>query len=114
MNATPILHVDMNAFYAACHQAQNVSLKGHPIIVSAQATRGLDIGAVEGVHELLRGLRKQGAAVLYISTELNEILTLCDRIVVLFNGEIMGEVAPDKEKIGEIGQMMMGQRKGVL
>ena len=80
------------------------------LLVAAQATRGLDVGAVEGVHQLLREQRERGSAVLYIGTELSELLALCDRIVVLFQGEIMGEVPPDQTLIGRIGEMMMGRR----
>ena len=80
------------------------------MLVAAQATRGLDIGAVEGVHQLLRQQRERGSAVLYIGTELSELLALCDRIVVLFEGEIMGEVAPDQTLVGRIGEMMRGRR----
>jgi simple sugar transport system ATP-binding protein len=80
------------------------------LLVAAQATRGLDVGAVEGVHQLLREQRDRGSAVLYICTELSELLALCDRIVVLFEGEIMGEVAPEETQLGAIGEMMMGTR----
>jgi simple sugar transport system ATP-binding protein len=80
------------------------------LLVAAQATRGLDVGAVEAVHELLREQRDRGSAVLYICTELSELLALCDRIVVLFKGEIMGEVPPDEAQLDRIGEMMMGQR----
>ena len=80
------------------------------LLVAAQATRGLDVGAVEGVHQLLREQRERGSAVLYIGTELSELLALCDRIVVLFEGEIMGEVPPDQTLVGRIGEMMMGRR----
>jgi general nucleoside transport system ATP-binding protein len=82
------------------------------LLVAAQATRGLDVGAVEGVHQLLREQRDRGSAVLYICTELSELLALCDRIVVLFEGEIMGEVAPEEALLGRIGELMMGQRTG--
>jgi simple sugar transport system ATP-binding protein len=82
------------------------------LLVAAQATRGLDVGAVESVHQLLLEQRNRGAAVLYICTELSELLALCDRIVVLFEGEIMGEVAPEEALLGRIGELMMGQRTG--
>jgi simple sugar transport system ATP-binding protein len=82
------------------------------LLVAAQATRGLDVGAVESVHQLLLEQRNRGAAVLYICTELSELLALCDRIVVLFEGEIMGEVAPEEALLSRIGELMMGQRTG--
>jgi ABC-type uncharacterized transport system ATPase subunit len=84
------------------------------LLVAAQATRGLDVGAVESVHQLLRNQRDRGSAVLYICTELSELLALSDRIVVLFEGEIMGEAAPDEALVGRIGEMMMGQRAATL
>ena len=87
-------------------------LQGDPsVVIASQATRGLDIGAVENVHEMLLGQKNRGAAVLFISTELNEVLAISDRIVVLYRGEIMGEVRPEEVTIEEIGEMMLGRRR---
>jgi simple sugar transport system ATP-binding protein len=58
----------------------------------------------------LQEQRDRGSAVLYICTELSELLAISDRIVVLFEGEIMGEVPPEEALVGRIGEMMMGQR----
>ncbi|NMA54818.1 MAG: ABC transporter ATP-binding protein [Firmicutes bacterium] len=79
-------------------------------ILASQATRGLDVGAIENVQDLLREQRNQGAAILYISTELTEVMSISDRIIVMSKGEIMGEVTPDPSNLPQIGEMMMGLR----
>ncbi|MBI3163954.1 MAG: heme ABC transporter ATP-binding protein, partial [Chloroflexi bacterium] len=76
-------------------------------------TRGLDVGAIEGVHRLLLTQREAGAAVLLISEELEELLSLSDRIYVIYEGMIMGEVRvgggeSDEALIEAIGLMMTG------
>jgi len=83
-----------------------------PVVVASQPTRGLDLGAVEGVHEVLLEARNRGAAVLFISTELPEVLALSDRIVVLFKGQIMGELDAETADVELIGEMMLGYRGG--
>lgn len=80
------------------------------LFVAAQPTRGLDVGAVENVLTLLRRQRDRGAAVLLISTELPELFAVSDRIVVMHNGRLMGEVPPDPDRLAEVGEMMMGHR----
>jgi simple sugar transport system ATP-binding protein len=89
-------------------------ISGHPnFMVAVQPTRGLDVGAIEGVHRLLLTQREAGAAVLLISEELEELLALSDRVYVIYEGKIMGEVKvgggePDDSLIEAIGQMMTG------
>ena len=89
-------------------------ISGHPnFMVAVQPTRGLDVGAIEGVQRLLLTQREAGAAVLLISEELEELLALSDRIYVIYEGKIMGEVKvggaePDESLIETIGQMMTG------
>ncbi len=78
------------------------------LMIAVQPTRGLDVGAIEGVQRLLLEQRESGAAVLLISKELEELLSLSDRIYVIYEGEIMGEVLDGN--IEKIGQMMMGTR----
>ncbi|MFZ0544492.1 MAG: ABC transporter ATP-binding protein [Candidatus Promineifilaceae bacterium] len=80
------------------------------VIVAVYPSRGLDVGATESVHHLLIQERDRGAAVLLISEDLDELLSLADRIVVLYEGQIMGEVPPDDEKVEEIGLMMAGTK----
>ncbi len=84
------------------------------LVIASQPTRGLDLGAVENVHDTLLEERDRGAAVLFISTELQEVMSLSDRIIVLFRGEIMGEVAGDGADVSDIGKMMLGQKREVL
>jgi len=80
------------------------------LVISSQATRGLDLGAVESVHDVLLNERNRGAAVLFISTELQEVMTLSDRIIVMFRGEVMGEVDGEGADVSTIGQMMLGKK----
>jgi general nucleoside transport system ATP-binding protein len=80
------------------------------LIIGSQPTRGLDLGAVDALHELLLRERNRGAAVLFITTELAEVMTLSDRIIVMFEGEIMGELDGDSADLPQIGEMMMGRR----
>ncbi|AEH51296.1 ABC transporter ATP-binding protein [Pseudothermotoga thermarum] len=80
------------------------------LIVVSQPTRGLDVGATEFIHRILIKLRDSGVAILLVSMELDEILSLSDRLAVMYRGEFMGEVDPKKVSIGEIGLMMTGHR----
>ncbi len=90
-------------------------LYAEPVLdIASQATRGLDLGAVESVHDTLLSERNRGAAVLFISTELQEVMSLSDRIIVLFRGEVMGEVEGDGADVSTIGQMMLGQVSEVV
>jgi general nucleoside transport system ATP-binding protein len=81
------------------------------LIIASQPTRGLDIGAVEFVHDLLLRERERDTAIVFVSSELSEVLSLSDRVMVMFEGESMGIVDPDKVTISEIGKMMMGERQ---
>lgn len=86
-------------------------LHGKPILIAAMhATRGLDVGAIEYVHNRILEQREAGTAVLYISTELEELMNISDRIAVMFRGEIMGIVRPEDVTVEEIGLMMAGSR----
>ncbi len=80
-------------------------------VVVSQPTRGLDIGAIEYIHKTLITMRDQGIGILLVSMELDEIFSLSDRILVIYEGEIMGEVTPDEITKEEVGLMMAGQRK---
>src|SRR5512133_1945700 len=77
-------------------------ISGHPsLLVAVQPTRGLDVGAIEGVHRLLLAQREAGAAILLISEELEELLSLSDKVAVIYEGRLMGEVCdPDVETVG--------------
>ena len=76
------------------------------LMIAMQPTRGLDVGAIEGVHKLLLAQREAGAAILLISEELDELIGLSDRIYVIYEGEIMGEVVDGN--LDKIGLMMTG------
>jgi ABC-type uncharacterized transport system ATPase subunit len=80
------------------------------ILLVGQPTRGVDIGAIEQIHRRLIALRDQGKALLLVSVELDEILSLADRIIVMFDGTIVGEMAAKDADVGRIGLMMAGIR----
>ncbi|GAB4578341.1 MAG: ABC transporter ATP-binding protein [Anaerolineales bacterium] len=80
------------------------------LIVAVQPTRGLDVGAIEGIQNLLLEQRASGTAILLISEELEELLALSDRIAVIYEGEIMGVVDAEHADVAEIGLMMTGSR----
>jgi general nucleoside transport system ATP-binding protein len=77
------------------------------VLLAAQPTRGLDIGAVEFVHRRLVEERDEGRAVLLVSLELDEILSLADRILVMYEGRIVAEYPPDVSE-EELGLAMTG------
>ena len=77
-------------------------------LIAAQPTRGLDVGAYRYVHDQLETLRARGGGVLMISEDLDELRTLCDRILVLFRGSIIDEVAPEEASNDRLGRMMAG------
>ena len=78
--------------------------------MAAHPTRGLDLGAVTNVHDILLNERNRGAAVLFISAELQEIMAVADRIIVLYSGQIMGDLDGETADQNVIGQMMLGQK----
>jgi simple sugar transport system ATP-binding protein len=78
------------------------------LLIAVQPTRGLDIGATEYIHSLLLEQKARGSAILLISTELDEVLALSDRIAVIFEGRIMGEVSAKGFDLQRIGRMMAG------
>ena len=81
----------------------------HPkLLLVSQPTRGVDIGAIEFIHRKLVELRDAGAAILLVSAELEEVLSLSDRVLVMYQGRIVGEVDPQKIEQEEIGLMMTG------
>jgi simple sugar transport system ATP-binding protein len=78
------------------------------LLLVGQPTRGVDIGAIEFIHQRLIELRDQGKAILVVSVELDEILQLSDRILVMFDGRIVGEVSPEHATEQKLGLMMAG------
>ncbi|GAH81152.1 unnamed protein product, partial [marine sediment metagenome] len=81
---------------------------GSKLLVAVQPTRGLDLGAVDYVHKTLLKEKKEGKAILLISTELSEIMTLSDRIGVIFRGKLLKIVQRKDAKVDEIGLLMAG------
>jgi len=89
-------------------------MERHPaLLLIGQPTRGVDIGAIEFIHKQIVALRDAGTAVLLVSVELDEIMSLSDRIAVMFDGKLMGERDPDKTDERELGLLMAGMNKGV-
>jgi ABC-type uncharacterized transport system ATPase subunit len=80
-------------------------------ILAAQPTMGLDIGAIEFIHNLLLKKREEGAAILLISADLSEVITLSDRIAVIYEGEIVATKATSEFTREELGILMAGQKK---
>ncbi|MCX7302409.1 MAG: ABC transporter ATP-binding protein [Rhodobacterales bacterium] len=78
------------------------------LLLIGQPTRGVDIGAIEFIHNQIVALRDQGKAILLVSVELDEILSLSDRIAVMFDGQIMGERLPENTDVKELGLLMAG------
>lgn len=80
------------------------------LLIAVKPTRGLDVGAVEYIHSCLLAHRDRGKAVLLICSELEELMTLSDRIMVMHGGEITGIVYPDEVDAQQLGLMMAGQK----
>ncbi len=81
------------------------------LLLVSQPTRGVDIGAIEFIHRKLIGLRDAGAAILLVSAELEEVLSLSDRVLVMYQGRIVGEVDPQSAAQEEIGLLMTGGKR---
>ena len=77
-------------------------------LIAAEPTRGVDIGAMEFIHEKLLEVREKGGAVLLVSSELTEILSLSDRIYVIYEGRINGEFTREEATSEKLGLLMMG------
>jgi len=84
------------------------------LIIAVQPVRGLDVGAIEYVHKQLVEQRDQGKGVLLVSFELDEVMTLSDRILVMYEGEIVADVRPEEVTVQELGLYMAGTKRGVI
>ena len=82
-----------------------------PLLVAVQPTRGLDVGAIEYIHSQLVAERDRGKAVLLVSLELDEVMSLSDRILVMYEGEIVGQLDPKKTTVSELGLYMSGAKR---
>ena len=78
------------------------------VLLVGQPTRGVDIGGIEAIHNRLRALRDAGRAVLMVSVELDEILALADRILVMFDGRVVGELPAGAADERRLGLLMAG------
>ena len=88
-------------------------LSGNPkFLIANQPTRGLDVGAIEYVHNRLLQQREGGTGILIFSEDLDEIMTLADRILVIFKGSIVGELDPGTASREDIGLLMAGSMDG--
>ncbi len=85
--------------------------RNKPLIVAVQPTRGLDVGAIENIHAELVRQRDEGKAVLLVSLELDEVMSLSDRILVMYEGEIVGEFDPKQISVQELGLYMAGAKR---
>jgi simple sugar transport system ATP-binding protein len=88
--------------------ARELSLPGLRLLVAAQPTRGLDVGAVEAIYAQIRAAAAHGVAVLLVSSELDELLAVADRLLVMYRGRVMGECTPTAESRPRIGAWMAG------
>ncbi|MBD5451930.1 MAG: ABC transporter ATP-binding protein [Lachnospiraceae bacterium] len=88
--------------------------KNPDLLVAVQPTRGLDVGAIEYIHSQLVAQRDKGKAVLLVSLELDEVMNVSDRILVMYEGEIVGQLYPDKTTVEELGLYMAGAKKDVV
>ena len=81
------------------------------LLIAVQPTRGLDVGAIEYIHKQLITQRDAGKAILLISLELDEVMNVSDRIIVMYEGEMVGEFDPEKVTENELGLYMAGSKR---
>lgn len=87
--------------------------KEHKLVVAVQPTRGLDVGAIEYIHKQLVATRDAGKAVLLVSLEIDEVMDVSDRILVMYEGEIVGELDPKTTTLQELGLYMSGAKRNM-
>lgn len=83
------------------------------IVIAVQPVRGLDVGAIEYIHKQLIAQRDSGKAVLLVSLELDEVMNVSDRILVMYEGEIVADLNPKNTTVEELGLYMAGAKRGV-
>lgn len=88
--------------------------KNHELLVAVQPTRGLDVGAIEYIHKQLVERRDAGKGVLLVSLELDEVMNVSDRILVMYEGEIVGELDPKTTTVQELGLYMSGAKRNTV
>ena len=82
------------------------------LLIAVQPTRGLDVGAIEFIHSQLVKHRDDGKAVLLVSLELDEVMNISDRILVMYEGEIVADLNPKDIDVKELGLYMAGSKRG--
>ena len=85
--------------------------KDPQLLIAVQPTRGLDVGAIEYIHKQIVAQRDKNTGVLLVSLELDEVMSLSDRILVMYEGEIVGEFDPKKTTVEELGLYMAGAKR---
>ena len=85
--------------------------KNPELLVAVQPTRGLDVGAIEYIHSQLVAQRDSGKAVLLVSLELDEVIDVSDRILVMYEGELVGQLDPKQVTVEELGLYMAGAKR---
>src|SRR5699024_1474195 len=108
---TPSVHTKARALSGGNQQKAIIGRevdRSPDLLIAAQPTRGLDVGAIEFIHHRLIEERDKGKAVLLVSFELDEILDISDRIAVMFDGKNVAEVKPEKTDENELGLLMAG------
>ena len=85
--------------------------KDPQLLIAVQPTRGLDVGAIEYIHRQIVAQRDAGKAVLLVSLELDEVMTVADRILVMYEGQIVGQLDPKTTTVAELGLYMAGVKK---
>ena len=88
--------------------------KEHNLLIAVQPTRGLDVGAIEYIHKQLIASRDAGKAVFLVSLELDEVMNVSDRILVIYEGEIVGELDPKTTNVQELGLYMSGAKRDMI
>lgn len=88
--------------------------RNQDLLIAVQPTRGLDIGAIEGIHNLLLKQRNNDKAILLVSSELDQVFCLSDRILVMYEGEIVGEFIPHETTKEQLGLYMSGTKKDIV
>ena len=83
----------------------------HKLLIAVQPTRGLDVGAIEYIHKQIVASRDRGTAVRLVSLELDEVMSLSDRILVMYEGQIVGELDPKATNVQELGLYMAGAKR---
>jgi len=88
--------------------------KNPDLLIAIQPTRGLDVGAIEYIHKQLIAQRDSGKGVLLVSLELDEVMNVSDRILVIYEGEIVGEFDSENTTVEELGLYMAGAKRDAV